>query len=80
VLSHTIESFGCEEQEAIYVYCILDLPVSDIAKLTELSPNHVANTLMLYSERLAAKLSIFKRAVPYNESDMLPVSEMLLAE
>ena len=77
MLKHTIDRFGCEEGEAIYIYFTLGLPVSDIAKLTKLSPNHVAGTLMLYSERLAEKLNIFKRVIPYNENDMLQVSEML---
>jgi len=80
VLSHTIESFCHEEQQAIYIHSILDLPVSDIANFTDLSQNHVVSVLDLYSERLASKLCIFQKAAPYNPNHVLPVSELLFMQ
>ena len=77
VLLHTAEDFGFEEQQAIYFYSLLDAPISEIADKTGLSQNHVTCVLKLYSERLASKLDLFKRAVPYDANDLLPVSEIL---
>ena len=80
VLCHTIDEFDCEEQAAIYYYCFMDLPVSEIAALTKLSQNHVASALALYSERLEAKLRLFKKAIPFSADDLLPVTEILSIE
>ena len=77
VLYHTINEFDFEEQAAIYYYCFIGLSVSKIAALTELTPNHVASTLNLYSEKLLLRLDIFKKAIPYDTDDLLPVSELL---
>jgi len=79
-LSNTIESFCPEEKQAIYIHCVLGLPISDIANFTELSQKHVVDVLGLYSERLASKLHIFQRSAPYNPNDVLPVSELLFME
>ena len=80
VLSHTINEFAIEEQVAIFFYCFLDLSVGKIATATELSKTHVISVLGLYSEKLKFKLGIFKKAVPYDASDLLPVSELLVLE
>jgi len=80
VLCDTVEDFGFEEQEALYFYCFLNLPISEISKSTGLSHNHVVSVLCLYSERLSTKLSIFKKALPYDANDLLPISEILLPE
>ena len=80
VLSHTIEEFDFEEKIAVYFYCFLDLPINEIAELTELSQSRVASVLGLYSERLKFKLGVFKKAISYDVNDMLPVSELLFLE
>ena len=77
VLCHTIEEFAFEEQVAVYWYCFLALPISEIAELTELSQDHVAGALTLYSQRLSMKLNLFKKALHYDADDALPVSEIL---
>jgi len=75
-LRDTIEAFNVEEQEAICLYCLLDMPISEITEATELSQTHVVSVLILYSERLKFKLGVFKKAMPYNASDLLSISEM----
>jgi len=80
VLYHTIDEFDFEEKEAIYFYCILDLPISEIAKIIGISQNHVASALGLYSERLNFKLDVFKKAISYDTNDVLHVSEVLFLE
>jgi len=80
VLHHTINGFDFEEKIAVYYYCFLNLPISEIAAVTELSENHVASVLGLYSERLKYKIGVFKKAVPYNANDLLPVSELLFLD
>ena len=79
-LCHTIEEFNFEEKEAIYLYSILNLPISEIAEITALSRTHVMGVLILYSERLRFKLGVFKKAISYNANDLLPVSEVLFLE
>jgi len=80
VLSHTVERFDFEEQIAIYLYCILELPIDEIAISTELSENHIVSVLTLYVERLSFKLDLFKKAVPYNADELAHISEMLVSE
>ena len=78
VLCHTAEEFGYEEQQALYHYCFYKTPIGEIAEKVGLSQNHVKSVLVLYSERLASKLDLFKRAIPYNADDLLSVNEILL--
>ena len=78
VLCHTTEEFGYEEQQALYLYCFLKTPISEIAEKVDLSQNHIKSVLALYSERLTSKLNLFKKALPYDADDVLPVSEILL--
>ncbi|MCL2391957.1 MAG: hypothetical protein FWC66_05025 [Oscillospiraceae bacterium] len=78
VLCHTAEDFGYEEQQALYFYCFLNKPISEIAEKIGLSQSHVVSVLRLYSERLTNKLNLFKKALPYDADDVLPVSEILL--
>jgi len=80
VLCCTIEDFGYEEKEAIGFFCYLGAPISEISEATGLSQNHIESVICLYSERLATKLDIFKKALPYDTNDLLPVSEILSLE
>jgi len=78
ILCHIAEDFGHEEQQALYFYCFLDVPIDEIAEKVGLSQNHIASVLVLYSERLTIKLDFFKRAIFYDANDLLPVSEIFL--
>jgi len=73
----TVSEFNFEERAAIYLYCLAKLPISEIVTATDLSTLHVISTLILYSEKLISKLSLFKEAVPYDANDLVPVREML---
>jgi len=80
VLCHTVKDFGYEEKQAIYFYCFLNKPIGEIAEKVGLSQAHVVSVLGLYSERLTNKLDLFKKAIPYDPDDLLPVSEILLQD
>lgn len=80
VFCDVINDFNYEEKVAIYFYCFEKLLISEIANLTNLSQNHVASALNLYSERLASKVCFFKKTVPYNANDQLSVNEILFPE
>jgi len=80
LLCEMIENFGYEERQAIYYFCFLDVSVSEISKVTELTESHIISVLSLYSERLECKINFFKKAMPCNVDDVLPVSEILLQE
>jgi len=80
VLCHTIEEFNFEEQMAIYLYGVLDLPINEIAISTELSQDRIICVLMLYAERLAYKVDVFKKAVPYNSDEIASVCEVFVLE
>ena len=80
VLCDVINDFHYEEKQAIYYFCVLDVTIEDVAEKIELSPNHVASTLGLYSERLESKLCFFRKIMPYDENDLLPIGEMLFLE
>ena len=77
VLHLAINEFNFEEQSAIVLYFFAELPVSEIATLTKLSAFHVISTLVLYTERLAFKVNVFKKAVPYDATDLASVREVL---
>lgn len=80
VLYHTVERFDFEEQMAIYLYCILGLPIREIAPLIELPQSHIVSVLTLYSERLEFKLDVFKKAVPYSADELASIDEVLVLE
>lgn len=80
VLLLTINEFNYEEQSVIYLYYLVKLPISEIATFTELTVMHVISTLVLYSEKLAARLSIFKKVLSYDENDMVSIKEMFELE
>jgi len=73
----TINEFSFEEQTVIYLYYLVKLPVGKIAGLTELSTLHIESVLILYSKKLAFKLGVYKKAVPYDSNDLLTIGEML---
>ena len=79
VLYNTIESFEFEEQMAIYLYNILDLPVSEIGSSLSLSQEHVISILTICAERLAFKVDVFKKAVPYTD-EIVHISEVFALE
>jgi len=79
VLRLTVHEFNAEEQAIIYLYCLIKLPVNEIAELTELSSSHVASILELYFEKLAFKLNVFKKAVHYDTTELVSVGEMFEA-
>jgi len=77
ILTHAVEEFGYEERQAIYFYCYLSMPISGIAKATDLTETHVTSVLGLYSERVKSLLTFFKRALPHDARDGLHVREIL---
>ena len=78
ILSHTVEEFAFEEQQVIYYYCYLSMPVTGIAKTMDLTETHVSSVLGLYCERLKSLLAFFKKTLPYDSHDRLDVKEILL--
>jgi len=80
VLRLTIEEFNYEEKIIIYLHCLAELDISKIADLTEISRWYVKSTLVLYYERLSFKLNVFKKAVPYDITDLVSIQEMFEIE
>jgi len=80
VLHHTINEFDFEEQDVIHLYGVVKLPVREIITLTNFTPSRVISILTLYSERLASKLSVFRKAIPYGTADSVSVAEILELE
>jgi len=78
ILAHAVDEFGFEEQQAIYYYCYLSMPIHGIAWLLELSELHVTSVLGLYKERVAALLDFFKKALPHDANDGLDIKEILI--
>jgi len=78
VLCATVEDFSHEEQQAIYLYHYMELSCPSIARILELTEQHVISALGLYTERLASKLELFKKVQPYDDADMLHVRDILL--
>jgi len=76
VLSLTVDEFNYEEKIIIYLYCFAELDISEIADLTEVPRWYVMSTLVLYYERLSFKLNVFKKAVPYDVTDLVSIQEM----
>ena len=75
-----INEFNFEEKTVIYLHCVADLSIKEIAKLTELSIRYVTSTLILYSERLMFLLSVFKEAVYFDPSDIISMREVFELE
>jgi len=78
ILSHMVEEFAFEEQQVIYYYCYLSMPVTGIAKVMDLTEMHVVSVLGLYCERVKSLLAFFTRALPHDSHDRLNVKEILL--
>jgi len=78
VLYATVEDFNCEEQQAIYYHYHMALSPCTIAKVLELTEQHVVSALGLYAERLATRIDLFKRTLPHDDQDMMQTSEILL--
>jgi len=80
VLYLTIDDFNYEEKRIIYLYCIVELSIGNIVKLTKLSALYVIGTLLLYSERLAFKLGVFNKTISYDVTDLATIKEMFELE
>jgi len=80
VLNETIEGFHYDEREAIFFFHVLGEAVTEIAKVTRLSPGHVVSALNLYAERLESRLHFFKKFVPHDDSNSLPAGELLFLD
>jgi len=80
MLCSVIEKFTFEEKQVVYYCSIFDTTVEEISERVELSPDHVIGTLLLYAERLEARLDFFKRVMQYDENDVLPLEEMLFMQ
>jgi len=76
VLHVTIDEFNLEERMVIYLYYFVQLPIDKIADITKLSAPYVVSTLVMYCEKLVLKLDIFKKAVPYDDANLLSIGEM----
>jgi len=80
VLHLTIDEFNFEERTVIYLYYFAHLPIDKITDITKLSTPYVVSTLVMYCEKLALKTDIFKKAVPYDDADLISIGEMLELE
>jgi len=80
ILCSILESFGYEEQMAICYFHLAGISIGEISQATELSESHVESALALYVERLEEKLNFLKKSIPFDEGDLLPISEMLVQE
>jgi len=79
ILNETVYEFNHEEQQAIYYYHFTGLSPGVISRVVDLSEDHVVSALVLYAERLNMKIDLFKKVEPYDESEMLPINEILLS-
>ena len=80
VLYLTINEFNCNEQRIIYLHHLVMLPISEITSLTKLSMPNVESILVTYSQKLAFKLGVFKKAVPYDAENQISINEMFELE
>ncbi|MCL2363364.1 MAG: hypothetical protein FWC71_01735 [Defluviitaleaceae bacterium] len=79
ILHETVYEFNHEEQQAIYYYHFTGLSPRAIARVVELTEDHVVSALVLYAQRLNMKIDLFKKVEPYDESEMMQVDEILLS-
>ena len=77
VLHHVISEFNPEEQAVIYLYHLVKLPIDEIVTLTELANIYVVSILVMYSQKLTAKVELFKEALPYDKDNLVSVGELL---
>jgi len=76
VLHASVDEFNFEEQNVIFLYCFVGLTVCEIVNIEELSIAYVASVLVLYSERLRFKLTIFQKAIDCSKSTLAPIEEL----
>lgn len=79
VLASTLQEFNFEEQAAIFLYCVIDLPIKEISEKIELSILYVTSTLVLFSEKLSFKLGVFEGAVS-NVGSKVSIKELFQLE
>ena len=80
VLSATINEFVYEEKQVIFLYCVTEMAIEDIAALTELPVPYIVSILTVYAERLVFKLDVFKKAISYNPAEMATVADLIALE
>ena len=78
ILNATVYEFMHEEQQAIYYYHFTGLSPRAIARVVELTEDHVVSALVLYAARLTMKIELFKKAKPCDASKTLEVSDILM--
>jgi len=77
LLNHTVERFGHEEKLAIHYCAVTDVTIDEVSEAVDLSHDHVASTLLLFSERLKRKLAFLQSITPHDEKDIISLEEML---
>jgi len=77
ILAHAVDEFGFEEQQVIYYYCYLSVPIHNIAWLLEMTELHVASVLGLYCARITDLLAFFKKALPHDNTNKISIKAIL---
>ena len=73
VLLATVEEFYHEEKSAIYMYCLAEMSVREIARLTEQPIPYVMAVLRMYAYRLAFKVDVFEKILKKGTYVKVPV-------
>ena len=80
VLYMTLEEFDFEEQVAIYIFNYTKWSICAIEEYTKLSKEHIISALGLFTQRLMAKMKVFKSAVEHDGENLISVSEIFPQE
>jgi len=78
LINAIIEDFNPEEQQAIILYHVGDIPISELETLTGLSSDRIISVVVLHAERLASTIDLLKKAINCDDDDALPIGEVLL--
>jgi len=76
ILILVTNGFVSDQKGIIYLYCFVNLPISEIESLTGLSNLYIVSTLASYSRVLTLMLDAFKRVIPYDATNLVPVAEL----
>ncbi|MCL2620331.1 MAG: hypothetical protein FWD97_05280 [Defluviitaleaceae bacterium] len=77
---HIVTNFSFAEKQAIYFHHFCEMPIDEIAELTQLNTSHINSVLSLYAERIACKVNFFKEILPHNPKEQISICEMLISE